>query len=54
MIGYYRGAGWSCRAGAAAVTIMTVAALGYVDATWTLPGIAGLVLSIGMAVVRTC
>jgi preprotein translocase subunit SecF len=29
---------------------MTVAALSYLDATWTLPGIAGLVLSIGMAV----
>src|ERR1019366_2512444 len=29
---------------------MTVAALSYLDATWTLPRIAGLVLSIGMAV----
>ena len=28
----------------------TIAALSYLDAVWTLPGIAGLILSIGMAV----
>jgi len=50
MIGYYRGAGWNAVLALLLNTIMTVAALSYIDATWTLPGIAGLVLSIGMAV----
>ncbi len=50
MIGYYRGAGWNAVLALLLNTIMTVAGLSYIDATWTLPGIAGLVLSIGMAV----
>ena len=50
MILYYRGAGFNAVLALLLNTIMTVAALSYVDATWTLPGIAGLVLSIGMAV----
>jgi len=50
MILYYRGAGWNAVFALILNTIITVAALSYIDATWTLPGIAGLVLSIGMAV----
>lgn len=50
MIGYYRGAGWNAVFALILNTVMTVAALGYAGAAWTLPGIAGLVLSIGMAV----
>lgn len=50
MIGYYRGAGWNAVLALLLNTLMTVAALSFIDATWTLPGIAGLVLSIGMAV----
>lgn len=50
MVSYYRGAGWNAVLALLLNTIMTVAALSYIDATWTLPGIAGLVLSIGMAV----
>lgn len=50
MVLYYRGAGWNAVFALLLNTIITVAALGYIDATWTLPGIAGLVLSIGMAV----
>ncbi len=50
MVGYYHGAGGNAVLALLLNTIMTVAALSYLDATWTLPGIAGLVLSIGMAV----
>ncbi len=50
MVLYYRGAGWNAVLALLLNTIMTIAALSYIDATWTLPGIAGLVLSIGMAV----
>ncbi len=50
MVLYYRGAGWNAVLALLLNTIITVAALCYIDATWTLPGIAGLVLSIGMAV----
>jgi preprotein translocase subunit SecD len=50
MLLYYRGAGLNAVLALLLNTIMTVAALSYIDATWTLPGIAGLVLSIGMAV----
>ena len=50
MILYYRGAGFNAVLALLLNTVMTVAALSYIDATWTLPGIAGLVLSIGMAV----
>lgn len=50
MIAYYRGAGWNAVFALLLNTILTVSVLSYIDATWTLPGIAGLVLSIGMAV----
>jgi preprotein translocase subunit SecD len=50
MLFYYRGAGANAVLALLLNTVLTVAALGYIDATWTLPGIAGLVLSIGMAV----
>jgi preprotein translocase subunit SecD len=50
MIAYYRGAGLNAVFALLLNTIITVAGLSYIDATWTLPGIAGLVLSIGMAV----
>jgi preprotein translocase subunit SecD len=50
MILYYRGAGGNAVVALLLNSIITVAALSYIDATWTLPGIAGLVLSIGMAV----
>ncbi len=50
MIGYYRGAGWNAVLALLLNTLITIAGLSLIDATWTLPGIAGLVLSIGMAV----
>jgi preprotein translocase subunit SecD len=50
MMLYYRGAGLNSVLALLLNTIITIAALSYIDATWTLPGIAGLVLSIGMAV----
>jgi protein-export membrane protein SecD/preprotein translocase SecF subunit len=50
MLLYYRGAGLNAVLALMLNTIITIAALSYIDATWTLPGIAGLVLSIGMAV----
>jgi preprotein translocase subunit SecD len=50
MVLYYRGAGLNAVLALLLNTIMTIAALCYFDAAWTLPGIAGLVLSIGMAV----
>ena len=50
MLLYYRGAGVNSVLALLLNTIITIAALSYIDATWTLPGIAGLVLSIGMAV----
>jgi protein-export membrane protein SecD/preprotein translocase SecF subunit len=50
MVGYYRGAGWNAVAALLMNTLLIIAALSWLDWTWTLPGIAGLVLSIGMAV----
>lgn len=50
MILYYRGAGWNAVIALLLNTLLTVAALSLIDNAWTLPGIAGLVLSIGMAV----
>ncbi|MBI4907499.1 MAG: protein translocase subunit SecD [Acidobacteria bacterium] len=50
MLLYYRGAGFNAILALLLNTIITIAALSYFDATWTLPGIAGLILSIGMAV----
>ena len=41
MMLYYRGAGWNAVLALLLNTIITIAALSYIDATWTLPGIAG-------------
>jgi protein-export membrane protein SecD/preprotein translocase SecF subunit len=50
MIVYYRGAGFNAVLALLLNTGITVAVLSAMGAAWTLPGIAGLVLSIGMAV----
>jgi preprotein translocase subunit SecD len=50
MIGYYRFSGLLAVFGLAIYTLCTLAALAGFDATLTLPGLAGFVLSIGMAV----
>jgi len=50
MVVYYRGAGINAVLALLLNTGITVAALSTMGAAWTLPGIAGLVLSIGMAV----
>ncbi|MEO8946262.1 MAG: protein translocase subunit SecD [Gemmatimonadaceae bacterium] len=50
MIGYYRFSGVLAVCGLAIYTLCTLAALAGFDATLTLPGLAGFVLSIGMAV----
>lgn len=50
MVGYYRFAGVLSVIGLAFYIIITLAILAGFDATLTLPGIAGFVLSIGMAV----
>jgi protein-export membrane protein SecD/preprotein translocase SecF subunit len=47
---YYRGTGLNAVLALLLNTVITIAGLSYFGATWTLPGIAGLVLSIGMAV----
>ncbi len=50
MVGYYRFSGFLAVVGLAFYTLSTLAMLTLFDATLTLPGIAGFVLSIGMAV----
>ena len=50
MIGYYRFSGFLAVCGLAFYTMITLAMLSTFGATLTLPGIAGFVLSIGMAV----
>ncbi len=50
MILYYNKAGLNAVAALLMNAVITAAALSYVGAVWTLPGIAGLVLSLGMAV----
>jgi preprotein translocase subunit SecD len=50
MLVYYRKSGVNAVIALLLNAVITVAALGYLDAVWTLPGIAGLILSIGMAV----
>ena len=50
MVAYYRGAGINAVLALLLNTGITVAVLSMMGAAWTLPGIAGLVLSIGMAV----
>ncbi|MGH7583444.1 MAG: protein translocase subunit SecD, partial [Gemmatimonadales bacterium] len=50
MVGYYRGAGILAVAALALYILFTLAGLAAVQATLTLPGLAGLVLSVGIAV----
>jgi preprotein translocase subunit SecD len=50
MVGYYRFSGFLAVCGLAFYILVTLAILAGFDATLTLPGIAGFVLSIGMAV----
>ena len=50
MVGYYRMSGAFAVGGLMVYTLMTLAILATFDAVLTLPGIAGFVLSIGMAV----
>jgi preprotein translocase subunit SecD len=50
MVGYYRFSGFLAVVGLGFYTLSTLAMLTLFDATLTLPGIAGFVLSIGMAV----
>ena len=50
MLVYYRGAGVNATLALILNAIILVAALAYFDATLTLPGIAGIILTIGMAV----
>jgi preprotein translocase subunit SecD len=50
MLVYYRGAGINATLALVLNAVILVAALSYFDATLTLPGIAGVILTIGMAV----
>lgn len=50
MLVYYRKAGLNAVIALLLNGVITVALLAYFDAVWTLPGIAGLILSLGMAV----
>ncbi|MBM3908106.1 MAG: protein translocase subunit SecD [Gemmatimonadetes bacterium] len=50
MVGYYRFSGFLAVCGLAFYVLSTLAILSFFDATLTLPGLAGFVLSIGMAV----
>lgn len=50
MLVYYRGAGVNATLALFLNAVILIAALSYFDATLTLPGIAGIILTIGMAV----
>jgi preprotein translocase subunit SecD len=50
MLVYYRKSGVNAVIALLLNAVITIAALSYFEAVWTLPGIAGLILSIGMAV----
>lgn len=50
MLVYYKGAGVNATLALILNTIMLIAAVSYFDAVLTLPGIAGIILTIGMAV----
>jgi len=50
MVLYYKRSGLNAVIALLLNAVITIAALSYFDAVWTLPGIAGLILSIGMAV----
>jgi preprotein translocase subunit SecD len=50
MVVYYKKSGINAVIALLLNAVITVAALSYFDAVWTLPGIAGFILSSGMAV----
>jgi preprotein translocase subunit SecD len=50
MLLYYRKSGLNAVIALFLNAVITVAVLSYFEAVWTLPGIAGLILSLGMAV----
>ena len=50
MLAYYRRAGWNALVSIAMNLLMLIAMVAYVPVTLTLPGIAGLILTIGMGV----
>ena len=50
MLGYYRVAGLLALGALAVYVVMVMGGLAALDATFTVPGIAGLILSVGMAV----
>jgi len=50
MVVYYKKSGVNALVALTMNALITLAALAYFDAVWTLPGIAGFVLSLGMAV----
>jgi len=50
MLWYYRGAGINATLALILNAVILIAALSYFDATLTLPGLAGVILTIGMAV----
>ena len=50
MVGYYRGTGILAVAALSVYVVLVMGGLAALNATLTLPGIAGLILSIGMAV----
>jgi len=50
MLVYYRKAGVNAVIALILNGVITLAALSYLNAVWTLPGIAGMILSLGMAV----
>jgi preprotein translocase subunit SecD len=50
MLVYYRGAGVNADVALALNLLILVAAMGYITATLTLPGIAGVILTVGMGV----
>ncbi|MGA3324766.1 MAG: protein translocase subunit SecD [Terriglobia bacterium] len=50
MLVYYRGSGVNANVALALNLLILVAAMGYIGATLTLPGIAGVILTVGMGV----
>jgi len=50
MVVYYKKSGLNAVIALILNALITLAALSYLDAVWTLPGIAGFILSLGMAV----
>ena len=50
MVGYYRRLGVYSALGLLSTLLMLLGALSFIDATLTLPGVAGIILTVGMAV----